>query len=362
MQIPEGHSLSGMVFHKLHDRKWSNVPTTLPTTMDNNNEMKDGAAWGRFVYEPSTAATLNMAAAAAQAARLWISYDKRFAEKCLHAAETAWKAAAAHPNLLAGNVPGEGGGNYDDTNVQDEFYWAACELYVTTGKVEYETYIRSSPYFQTVPGLLDNSPTSMSWADTSALGNISLALCKTDLPRSDRDHIQDLIVQTAERYGAIQNSNGFAVPMEESGFVWGSNSVVLNNAIILALAYDFTGNQKFLASVSRAMDYILGYNPLMKSFVSGYGPHSLAHPHHRIWANDPDHGYPPPPPGALAGGPNAQIQDPVAESKNLASLSIPCRYVDNIGSYATNEMAINWNAPLFWVASFLNQRFIVRSQ
>jgi endoglucanase len=28
-------------------------------------------------------------------------------------------------------------------------------------------------------------------------------------------------------------------------------------------------------------------------------------------------------------------------------------YIDDIGSWSTNEITINWNAPLSWVASFL---------
>uniref|UniRef100_A0A7C3E6S2 Endoglucanase n=1 Tax=Gracilinema caldarium TaxID=215591 RepID=A0A7C3E6S2_9SPIR len=356
MQIPEGKPLSGMVFHKLHDRTWSGVPATLPTIMDNNNDMKDGASWGRYVYEPTTAATLNLAACAAQAARVWRPFDKIFAERCLKAAELAWKAALVNPVLIAGNVPGEGGGNYDDANVQDEFYWAACELYVTTGKAEYENHLRSSTYFKTFQGLRDNAPSSMNWADTAALGSITLATVQSNLPVEDRDSLRDLIIQTAERYETIQAANGYATPMDAYGFVWGSNSVALNNALIMALAYEFTGDKKHLSAVSRTMDYILGHNALRQSFVSGYGSVSLLHPHHRVWANDPDRGYPPPPPGVLCGGPNAQIQDPVAEALGLAKLPIPCRYVDHIGSFATNEVAINWNAPLFWVASFLQKK------
>jgi endoglucanase len=357
MQIPEGFDLSGMAFHKLHDRTWSGVPAKLPIYMNNNNDMQDGAAWGRFVFEPSTAATLNLAATAAQAARLWKPYDKNFANRCLESAERAWKAACKHPDLLAGNVPGEGGGNYDDTNVLDEFYWAACELFVTTGKAEYETYLRSSIYFTTFQGLHDQSASSMTWTDTAALGSITLLTAETSLPEAEKKRIRELIIQTAVQYEALQAVNGYAIPMGISGFVWGSNSVVLNNAIIMALAYDFTGNKTHLFAVSRSMDYILGNNGLKKSFISGYGPSALSHPHHRVWANDPAHGYPPPPPGALAGGPNAQIQDPVAEAHHLISRPIPFRYVDEIGSFATNEVAINWNAPLLWVASFLDSRY-----
>jgi endoglucanase len=31
-------------------------------------------------------------------------------------------------------------------------------------------------------------------------------------------------------------------------------------------------------------------------------------------------------------------------------------YADNIEAYSTNEEAINWNAPLVWVAAFLDEQ------
>ena len=101
------------------------------TEYDNDNANADPAN-GRYVYEPATGATLNLAATAAQCARIWQDLDPEFSAKCLTAAEKAWTAALAHPDLLAGNTPGAGGGNYEDADVSDEFSWAAAELYLTT--------------------------------------------------------------------------------------------------------------------------------------------------------------------------------------------------------------------------------------
>lgn len=81
----------------------------------------------------------------------------------------------------------------------------------------------------------------------------------------------------------------------------------------------------------------------------------MLHPHHRFWANDPAKGYPPPPAGALSGGPNFNPDDPAAAEADLMSLPPAKRYVDDIESYSTNEVAINWNAPLVWVAAFLDE-------
>jgi endoglucanase len=33
------------------------------------------------------------------------------------------------------------------------------------------------------------------------------------------------------------------------------------------------------------------------------------------------------------------------------------QYIDDIGSFSTNEVAINWNAPLAWVTTFLDQEY-----
>ncbi|TDE53615.1 glycosyl hydrolase family 5, partial [Nonomuraea mesophila] len=61
---------------------------------------------------------------------------------------------------------------------------------------------------------------------------------------------------------------------------------------------------------------------------------------------------PNPPRGTLAGGPNSAIQDPVAQ-RLLQGCKPQFCYIDDIESWATNELTINWNAPLAWVAAFL---------
>ncbi|MFD0427366.1 glycoside hydrolase family 9 protein [Streptomyces zhihengii] len=51
--------------------------------------------------------------------------------------------------------------------------------------------------------------------------------------------------------------------------------------------------------------------------------------------------------------PNADIQDPVAQDKLQGCAPAMC-YIDDIGSWATNEVTINWNAPLAWIASYVD--------
>lgn len=348
MQVPDGDPLAGMAFHKLHDQSWSALPSLPPPDYDNDNAHTHPTL-GRYVYGPSTAATLNLAATAAQCARIWTGIDPDFSAACLAAAETAWNAALEHPALLAGNTPGEGGGNYEDGDVSDEFAWAAAELYVTTQDPAYLDQLAAFSERAPLPGPRTRASYSMHWDETAALGMISLAAVD-----GSADY-RAMLVGVADDYLAVLRDEGYRLPMDIRGYVWGSNSGVLNNAMILALAYDITGDPAYLDGVVAAADYVLGRNALSTSFVTGYGAVSPEHVHHRFWANQGE--FPPPPPGALAGGPNAEPTDPDALNHAILDSGPAKRYVDMIGSYSTNEVAINWNAPLAWVMTYLDQQF-----
>lgn len=349
MQVPQGHAQAGMVHHKLHDLEWEGMPMLPPTEFDNNNEFNEGN--GRYVFPPSTAATYNVAATAAQCARIWRDIDAEFAERCLKAAVTAFDAGQNNPVAIAGNTPGAGGGNYDDGDITDELFWAAAELYITTGDAQYLEAMQSTPYLNTFGGVGKNG--AMTWGDTASLGALSLILHEVDVP--EVANLKAQLVATADAYLATINAEGYRVPITQ--YDWGSNSSVLNNAIVLGYAYDITGDTVYLHGMTESMDYLLGRNALAFSFISGYGTRTLTNPHHRFWSNEPDNGYPAPPLGVVAGGPNGAPSDPTALEELSPDVGSARRYVDLRGSWSTNEVTINWNAPLVWVSAYLNQNF-----
>jgi endoglucanase len=346
MQVPEGKPLAGMVHHKIHDREW----TALATRPDQD-------AIPRFLRPVSTAATLHVAAVGAQCARIWKAIDPAFGARCLVAAERAWAAAAANPSRLAPGSDSVGGGAYEDGDVSDEFYWAASELYVTTKKDAYRTFLEKSPHRLSVPSSTGDQATVMTWAATQALGTISLAVVPNGLPAAEVGEARAAIVKAAEAFQAIEATQGYRVGFKPSasGYPWGSNSFVLNNAIVEALAFDFTKNRKFADSVGSAMGYILGENPNDQSYVTGYGSRPLANPHHRFWAHQANQAFPTAPPGVLSGGPNSGLQDPYVQAYGLRGCAPMKCFVDNIEAWSANEEAINWNAPLAWVAAFLDE-------
>ena len=56
-----------------------------------------------------------------------------------------------------------------------------------------------------------------------------------------------------------------------------------------------------------------------------------------------------PVPGLLAGGPNPGMQDGI----KVPSVVPDKAYIDDDRAYAVNEIAINWNAPLAYLANAL---------
>ncbi|MFI0776654.1 glycoside hydrolase family 9 protein [Streptomyces sp. NPDC021212] len=340
MQIPDGKPLAGMAFHKIHDAAW----TGLPTRPEQDSQPRE-------LHPPSTAATLNLAATAAQCARVYAPYDPAFAARCLTSARRAWTAARAHPDLLAPDSDSTGGGAYGDTRVGDEFYWAAAELYATTKESQYRDAVTSSP-FHTAD---DVFTPGFAWPDTAALGRITLATVPNNLPATDLTRVRASVVSAADAYLATMARQGYAVPLPADGYVWGSNGQVANNASVIAIAYELTQRPRYRTGALEALDYLLGRNALGQSYITGYGDHASLNQHHRFWAHQYDPSLPNPPAGSVAGGPNAALQDPVAQEK-LAGCSPAKCYIDDIGSYSTNEVAINWNAPVAWLVAFAAER------
>ena len=341
MQVPEGEELAGMAHHKLHDAEW----TGLPLAPHEDPQPRE-------LHPPSTAATLNLAAAAAQGARLFEPYDPEFAQQALEAAETAYAAALAHPDLYAPVTDGTGGGAYEDDNVTDEFYWAAAELFITTGEDAYRQDLLGSPLYGDTEAIFPSG--GFSWGSTAALGQLDLATVPNELTSGQLDAVRATVTGAADALVEAADAAAYGLPFgtASANYVWGSNSGVLNNMIVLATASDLTGEPAYQEAVLTGLDYLLGRNPMNQSYVTGWGERASENQHHRFWAHQLDPDLPHPPAGSLAGGPNSGLQDPVAETELRGCVGAMC-YIDDIESYSTNEVAINWNAPLAWIAGYV---------
>jgi len=337
MQVARDKPLAGMVHHKVHDLNWTGMP--LAPYEDTET---------RYVHPVSTSATLNFAAVTAQCYRVYKSVDTELADKCLSQSEIAYTAALKNPNLYAAEES-TGGGTYSDSLVTDEFYWAATELFISTGKEVYATAMKASDFHMTIP---DGNISLLSWQRTNALGLISLATIgdpNNEWVRSARE----ILVTAADNYVETTHGEAYKLPIDSESYTWGSNSDVVNNMIVLGLAFDFTGEQQYINAMIQGANYLFGHNALSHSYVTGYGTSVEKYPHHRFWSNILDSGYPSAPAGVLAGGPNTGLEDPYAGSKLVGCSPQKC-FVDDISAWSVNEVTINWNAPFAWVTAYLD--------
>ncbi|SEL41402.1 glycoside hydrolase family 9 protein [Ruminococcus albus] len=389
----------GFVYHSVQNYEWEGFPLT-PLLGWTHITMEDIYPY-RIVRPPTYAATFNMIACAAQASRLWKGIDDDFAKECLQNAQNSWKAIMAKQSkwdVKSGYyyddpyfAPSVSGGNniFGDTYVVDDAYWAACELYATTGDSAYYGFLKRYKNYNDQSGQdkafsltsclsggeNNGSFGSFNWGNTAGMGTLSLYLSdKTS--SADRKTIVNSIQNIADRYIFQMSKEGMGIPYKSAtvggyigigdadvytGYEYGSNSFVINNAMVLAYAYD-TDNGKYIYrnGAAEALDYLFGRNGLGFSYVSGYGDKAMGSPHHKYWANSIDPSFPAAPAGVLAGGPCSVIYNDNylrGLGYKRGTLANQKCYADSAEAWSVNEVSVSLNASLVWMSSFMNDRF-----
>ena len=306
----------------------------------------------RYVVQKGTAATLDFAAVTAQASRILNHYKKDLpglADSCLKASKKAWEWALLNPALVYDQnkmnqefKPEIITGGYGDRNFRDEWFWAASELYITT---------MDKRFFDALVNHIKDKVDLPSWNNVGMLGCYSLLRFEKKMPVSFSANtalIKKIILQMADEYVEKTLTNAFATVMGQTvkDFNWGGNSNAANQGILLIRAYLISRDKKYIDYALTNMDYLLGRNATGYSFVTGIGSKSPMHPHHRQSTAD---GVTDPVPGLLAGGPNPGMQDHCQYEFTEPETA----YSDSDCSYASNEIAINWNAPIVYLANAL---------
>jgi endoglucanase len=303
----------------------------------------------RYVVQKSTAATLDFAAVMAQASRVFAGFKKQLphlSDSCLNAAFKAWDWSQKNPSVLYDQrsmnqkfSPAVTTGEYGDRSVNDEFYWAATELFATTKDKLFLTVINERVKDRVgLPG----------WNNVTMLGYYTFIRNEKKLKSLSSliQAMKDTVIRMANDYLSAQTSNAFATVIggNRREFNWGSNSVAANQGVLLTYAYNITRDRKYIDGALSNLDYLLGRNATNYCFVTGIGTKSPMHPHHRPSVSD---NIVEPVPGMLVGGPNPGQQDHCAYPFKEPETS----YVDSDCAYAANEIAINWNAPMVYLAN-----------
>ena len=325
----------GGVYHKCTHANFSGVI------------MPHQATAPRYVVQKSSTATLDFAAVMAQAARIFRDFETEmpgFADSCLTAALAAWDWARQNPDTYyrqsqVNNIyePNISTGEYGDSNDSDEFRWAAAELYITT---------KQDSFITAVNPLGGGNASVPAWPNVGALGLYSLAYHRTNLTAAiDTTILKNRLIRLADDLKTEYSRSAYQVML--SSFPWGSNAVAANQSMATIQAFKLTADSSYLDAAIANLDYLLGRNATTYCFVSGQGEKPPMHFHHRPSEADD---VVEPVPGLLAGGPNPSQQDNCPGYPS----DLPAKsYVDDWCSYASNEICINWNSPIAYVATAL---------
>ncbi len=333
MQDPE----DGGVYHKLTTSNFQGTVMPAVPTAD------------RYVVMKGTGATLDFAAVMAQAARVYAPFLPDFADSALAAAESAWDWGQANSNVSynqgALTDPTINTGQYGDGNFSDEEFWAASELYITTGD---DSYYMDNGW---------NSAGVVGWNSVRGLGLFSMVANRTELTAaglSDTTSMKQRVVSIADSYVNPGNSSPYRSPFGTTAghFFWGSNGFAGNIGLVTMLAYRITGDQEYYDATIHVIDYIMGRNPLDQSYVTGFGDNPPMKIHHRQSQAD---NVVDPVPGWVAGGANPNNQSQDCGTSSYSSTLPALSFLDEYCSYSTNEMTTYWNSPFVYLLAGLEQ-------
>ncbi len=394
-----GEEYADLVYDRVKNVYCEPVPCSL---LDYINER----TWTRLICPPTYSATFNMIACAAQAARLWKGIDDDFAQECLDHAKRSWEAVMKYKADFEYKtgihsddawrsdvhfVPFTSYHNADSYNsdVDDEAYWAACELFATTGDEAYYDYLKEFKSLETsdetkqcyafgVPTyipMIESDGEFCSFDRNNKIGCGTLSLYLSDKTTdADKATIKKNLTSTANKYLDLESdtkNNGMGVPYKNvqwydpytypqdsyAGYGIGSNSTIANNALIMAYAYDATDDKKYLNGALQAVDYIFGRNGLGFSYVTGCGSYHANYPVDEYWGYELDKNYPKAPDGVMVGGPYTWVADQYVRSLGLAPDKTPPQkcYADSIEAWSVNSPALDWQAGLVWNMAFFEE-------
>lgn len=348
----------GGVYHKL--AAWRHAPFIMP---EEDHDLF-------YAYPVSSMAVADFCACMALAARAYESVDRVFAWRMEAAAKLSWQWLEKNPEpVLFANPEGSNTGEYGDPTDADERLWAAAEMMLLAAHRGEDR----QKYVAVLQQILDTGlkVTDFGWTDVAGFAAMAVL---TDFRQTAGEEIRDIfrrqVLEEADRLVGLSERNAFGMAMGAGDFCWGSNMVVTNRGILLALACEILQAQikempqnqaeealpriaRYQEVIHAQIDYLLGKNITGYSFVTGCGEHAYRHPHLRTTAAD---GIDEPMAGWVSGGPNGRPGDELAIREIPAGTPPMKCYLDREECYSLNEMTIYWNSSAVFVTAFLRSR------
>lgn len=286
--------------------------------------------------------------------------DEEYAEKSLKYATALFDFAMTHEKELSDNGDGPKA-YYNSSKWEDDYCWAAAWLYKITGDHKYLEEIFPNYDYYAAPCYV------YCWNDMwggvqCILGEISM-----DKPAKEGEHVYPDFIEefkVAAGKSPYEEMNCWASvakavdtymtggvgTITPAGYFWLNTwgSARYNTAAqLIALVYDKYNNNgpgKYSEWAKGQMEYLMGKNPMERSYIVGYNENSVKYPHHRAASGltkceDPDpHRYVLY--GALAGGPDADD-----------------KHNDITSDWIYNEVTIDYNAAFVGASAGLYEFF-----
>lgn len=296
-----------------------------------------------FVFDISSPATAGFTAVMAMASQIYEEFDEKYGETCLKAAEKSYQWLKQNPEpVLFYNPPNIISCEYGDDSDIDERYWAAAQMYSTTGNEEYHQDFLLY-YF------LLNDRKSLGWRSVGGYGTIAYLFSDFPIVEEVYDKLKSEWLSYAIKLIERSHQDGYGITLARNDYTWGSLMKLQNQSIHLIIAERLLNKSEYRDTIRNNWDYMFGMNPMNISYVTGMGKRTVMHPHHRPSAADEVEE---PVPGLVAGGPCAGLVDDVAKQHCKGQPPAKC-FVDHEESFSTNEIDIYWNSPAVYVGAYL---------
>lgn len=294
-------------------------------------------AWFLTAENPQTDYVVSAAGSLALNYLNFKDTDAEYAEKCLDYATALMDFAMTNEKQLSINAEGPMA-FYNSSKWEDDYCWAAAWMFIATKDVKYlEDAVQYIDYYApsgycynwndmwagaiSIWGVINQE-----YPEYDIINMLRKALGKTEYEFKD---FWDQVERCLPTWQALETPGGYAYLS-----TWGSARY--NTAMqLIGLVYDkYTNDGKpgeFSEWAKGQMEYIMGDNPLERSYIVGYNENSVKFPHHRAASGltkceDPDeHRYVLY--GALAGGPDGSD-----------------KHNDTTADWIYNEVTIDYNA------------------
>jgi endoglucanase len=283
----------------------------------------------------STNDTACAAGALAHASIIYSKFNATFAQTCLNAAKSAWTFLEQNPN----NIKAPDSPYASDSDTGNRF-WAAASLFRATGEAKYNNYVTAN--YTNAGSALDSTTGDMVWDwNTGFFCYMKANNRSSNVESWYKTKFTSWVNNKVDRY---KNSPWGNVIMN-GNYYWGSNNIIIDIPMECLIGSEIlkinTNDIKNMAL--SGLNYILGANPLRKSFLSYVGDDSVKN----VYGTFSEDGLTGAPKGFMPLGANKY------EGKGLSIFAAKC-FIDSTANWTTNEHSLGSTSSLVFITAFAN--------